>query len=243
MHKALTIALFIASGSTLASGGAHWTYSGQAGPEHWGELDAKFATCATGKNQSPIDLTGFTDGELPPIGIQYTTQGTEILNNGHTVQVNVAPGSTIDVNGHSFELKQFHFHTPSENHIAGKSYPMEAHFVHADKAGNLAVIAVMFDEGKANTELAKAWSGIPMHSGDQHALTTAVNPAALLPDNRDYYRFTGSLTTPPCSEGVTWLVMKDSLPVSGEQVAQFAKALPESNNRPVQPINARMVVR
>ncbi len=243
MKTTLTAALLAASCAAGASGAAHWGYTGHQGPSHWGELDTSFGTCASGKNQSPIDLTGLTDAELKPIAFHYQTQGTEIVNNGHTVQVNVAPGNTIAVNGHTFELKQFHVHTPSENHIDGKSFPVEAHFVHADKDGNLAVVAVMMADGKANAELAKAWADMPGKAGMHRALSGAVSPAALLPADRDYYRYDGSLTTPPCSEGVTWLVMKDSVNVSPDQVAKFAGVLPGPNNRPVQPINARMVVR
>lgn len=243
MNKILVAALFSASCTAVAGGSTHWTYTGHPGPEHWGELSPAFATCAAGKNQSPVDLTGFTEAELTPISFDYRSAGNEILNNGHTVQVNVKPGSHITVNGHIYELGQFHFHTPSKNHINGKSFPMEAHFVHADKDGNLAVVAVMFDEGNANAELAKAWAEMPMKAGDEQLLNTAVNPASLLPANRDYYRFSGSLTTPPCSEGVTWLVMQDSLPASAAQVAKFAKALPGPNNRPLQPLNARLIVR
>lgn len=244
MKTAFTAAaLLTASCTALAGGTTHWGYAGHEGPAHWGELDAGFGTCATGKNQSPINLTGYTDAELPPVTFHYTTRGTEILNNGHTVQVNVAPGSTIDVNGRNFELKQFHFHTPSENHIDGKAFPMEAHFVHADKDGNLAVVAVMMNDGATNKALAKVWSELPTKAGDHQTLTAQVDPAALLPTDRDYYRYDGSLTTPPCSEGVTWLVMKDPVTASKAQVDQFAAALPGPNNRPVQPINARLVVR
>ena len=149
------------AGICLASGAVageapHWGYAGAEGPEHWGELDAKFGLCATGRNQSPVNLTDMIEGDLSEIAFHYASGGNEILNNGHTIKVGYAPGSTITVSGHAFELKQFHFHSPSENTIDGKSYPMEAHFVHADKDGNLAVVALMFSEGKSNAELEKA---------------------------------------------------------------------------------------
>lgn len=220
----------------------HWTYSGNGGPEHWGELDPKFVLCATGKNQSPVNLTGFVEADLAPIEFSYSPGGNEILNNGHTIQINYQQGSTIAVGGHAFELKQFHFHAPSENEIEGKSFPMEAHFVHADQDGNLAVVAVMLEEGAANAELEKAWQQMPAEGG-KHSLTPVVLASALLPESKDYYRFDGSLTTPPCSEGVWWLVMKAPVAVSKAQIEEFAHAMHHPNNRPIQPIFARAILK
>jgi len=216
-------ALLVSCIGTTVFAGERWEYSGEKGPQHWGELSSDFSACSSGKNQSPINLSGFMEGALAPIAFSYSQGGVAILNNGHTVQVNYQPGSSISVNGHSFELKQFHFHAPSENHINGKSFPMEAHFVHADKSGNLAVIAVMFEEGAQNAELEKAWQQLPMHKGDNNELKSPTSATALLPAKKDYYRFNGSLTTPPCSEGVWWLVMKDSVTASKSQIAKFAK--------------------
>ena len=146
------------------------------------------------------------------------------------------------MDAHSFELLQFHFHAPSENHINGQSYPLEAHFVHADKNGNLAVVAVMFEQSAANSGLNKAWSMMPKVSGEKHELSDTVSADELLPKNRDYYRFNGSLTTPPCSEGVRWLVMKDVVTASNEQLDALSGVLSEPNNRPLQAINARIVL-
>lgn len=220
----------------------HWTYSGPEGPEHWGELDSEFSDCSSGTNQSPVNLTGMIEGNLPPIEVLYKDGGNEILNNGHTIQVNYAPGSTISVSGHTFELKQFHYHSPSENSIEGHSYPMEAHFVHADEDGTLAVIAVMFEVGEENAELEKAWAHMPEHAGEKHSLSSMIDASSLLPQNRDYYRFNGSLTTPPCSEGVWWLVMKHFETASKAQLEKFANTMQHPNNRPIQPLNARMIV-
>lgn len=241
MTASLAVAGSLAAGIVLAAGTAHWGYSGHEGPEHWGELAAEFATCASGRNQSPIDVVGMVDGDLPAIEISYRAGGSEIVDNGHTIQVNYAPGSRISVDGHRFELKQFHFHSPSENTIEGRAYPMEGHFVHADADGNLAVIAVMFEEGAANAELEKAWGEMPAHAGERHALSAQVNAGTLLPSGRGYYRYNGSLTTPPCSEGVTWLVMKEAVTASKAQIAKFTQTLHHANNRPVQPLNARVV--
>jgi carbonic anhydrase len=237
------IILLSATGFAQAdSSKPHWGYSGHEGPEHWGELDASYAACANGKNQSPINLSNFVEAELEPLGFDYGSQSSEILNNGHTVQVNFTPGSTLVVDGRTFELKQVHFHTPSENVIDGKPYAMEAHFVHADPQGNLAVVAVMFDQGTEHAVLAKLWSEMPEKAGDKHPLVNKTRGDALMPGSRDYFRFAGSLTTPPCTEGVIWLVMKEALTASKEQIARFAQVMHHPNNRPVQPLNGRMVM-
>jgi carbonic anhydrase len=233
--------MLFTSSTAFAAEAAHWTYSGAEGPENWSKLSPEFGACA-GKNQSPINLTGFIEAELEPIKISYQAGGNEILNNGHTVQVNYAAGSSILVDGIPFELKQFHFHAPSENHINGKSYPMEAHLVHADKEGNLAVVALMFREGTENKELAKIWPLIPKAANEKITLPSPVAAAQLLPPDRDFYRFNGSLTTPPCTEGVRWLVMKTPVSASKEQVDVFSEVMHHPNNRPVQPVNARPVL-
>ncbi len=227
----------------LAGEKVHWGYAGHAGPEHWGELDPKYSPCSEGKNQSPVNLTGMIKSDLPPIAIKYQSGGNEILNNGHTIQVNYNSGSTITVTGHQFELKQFHFHSPSENTIEGQSYPMEAHFVHADKDGNLAVIAVLFKTGEKNAELEKAWAHMPEKSGEKYELPKSIDANILLPHDRDYYRFNGSLTTPPCSEGVWWFVMKHLDTASKEQINKFSRTMHHPNNRPVQPANARLILK
>jgi carbonic anhydrase len=227
--------------NAFAEHAKHWTYDGAEGPENWARLAPEFATCA-GKNQSPINLSGFVNADLKPISFTYKAAGEEIINNGHTVQVNFGQGSNFELDGTQFNLKQFHFHAPSENHINGTAYPMEVHLVHADKNGNLAVIAVMLSEGKENPSLKNAWAKMPGKSGDKNALSAAVRAEDLLPANRDYYRFTGSLTTPPCTEGVLWLVMKEPVSVSHEQIKAFTDVISHPNNRPLQLVNARAVL-
>ncbi len=217
-----------------------WGYSGSVGPENWGK---HYVTCGTGRNQSPIDLANFTEAELEPIEFSYKPGTNVILNNGHTVEVLYDAGSTITVNGHTFELKQFHFHSPSENTINGKHFPREAHLVHADETGNLAVVAVMFDQGKDNPMLNPLWMKMPTEIGAKNALPKAYDVSAMLPSDRDYYRFNGSLTTPPCSEGVWWFVLKQPASAGKAQIDQFSKALGHPNNRPVQPVNARAVLK
>ncbi|GAB6039732.1 carbonic anhydrase family protein [Endothiovibrio diazotrophicus] len=233
--------LMIVAGSAAASGGAPWGYSGEEGPEHWGQLSPDYHLCGTGRNQSPVDLGGFIQAELPPLALHYQAGGTRVVNNGHTIKVDYAPGSTLQVNGRPYELKQFHFHSPSENLIAGDSFPMEMHLVHADADGNLAVIGVMFEEGEANAELAKAWAAMPDHRGSAAPAST-IDVNGLLPADRDYFRYNGSLTTPPCSEGVTWLVMKHTATASKAQIEAFQHVMHHPNNRPVQPINARTIL-
>jgi len=237
------IALLAAGCAHVEKHDVHWGYSGAEGPEQWGTLKPEFATCSNGKNQSPVDLRSLTRADLQPIRFAYRPGGNEILNNGHTIQVNYTPGSSISVDGHAFELKQFHFHAPSENHIDGKPYPLEAHLVHADKEGNLAVVGVMFVEGKANPVLAQAWAAMPEQAGAKAALASVTDAEALLPRKRSYYRYSGSLTTPPCSEGVLWLVMKDPVTVSKAQIEAFEHVMHHPNNRPVQPVNARAILK
>lgn len=220
----------------------HWGYSGEASPQNWGKLDPKFSMCAIGKKQSPIDLSTFTKSDLKPVKLDYKRGTTEILNNGHTVQINYMPGSSLTVDGRTFELKQFHFHSPSENTVNGKHFPLEGHLVHADKDGNLAVVAVMFSEGPANPFLASLWQRMPTKTGDKSLLAEPLTASDMLPAKAEYYRFEGSLTTPPCSEGVRWMVVKKSVTASKAQIDAFSKAVGFANNRPVQPLNARQVL-
>jgi carbonic anhydrase len=236
------VAMLLLSNSAFSAEGTHWGYSGEAGPDNWAKLSPEYSACA-GKNQSPINLTGFIEAKLKPIAFDYKGGSAEILNNGHTVQIGALPGSSILVDGIQFVLKQFHFHAPSENLINGKSFPMEAHLVHADKDGNLAVVAVMLTEGKANKTLEKAWAQMPKNEGDTLSLSPDISPLGILPRNREYYRFSGSLTTPPCSEGVRWLVMKHPISASKKQIDEFAHVMHHPNNRPLQAVNGRPVLK
>lgn len=238
----ITACVALAAGAALADGSPHWGYTGAGGPAHWGGLAPEYALCGSGKNQSPVDLAGRTEAELEPIAFHYRAGAGTILNNGHAIQLDQAAGSAIAVNGHEYALKQFHFHAPGENRIDGRAYPMEAHLVHADRDGNLAVIAVMFEEGAPNSALEQAWAELPGRAGESRTLPAAVDVRALLPANRDYYRYNGSLTTPPCTEGVLWLVMKQPVTVSRAQVEAFAHVMHHPNNRPLQALNARAVL-
>lgn len=219
----------------------HWEYSGEAGPAKWASLTPEFGQCA-GRNQSPVNLSGLVNAELAPLQFHYLAGGHSVTNNGHTVQVDYAPGSTLELDGMHFTLKQFHFHAPSENLIEGKSYPLEGHLVHANDKGELAVVAVMFEPGKANGALSQVWQSLPAKAGEQRQLKEPVSAEPLLPAKRDYYRFSGSLTTPPCSEGVRWLVMKQPMQVSQAQIDAFKAVMHHPNNRPVQPLHGRLVL-
>lgn len=220
----------------------HWDYRGEAGPENWGKLDPKFATCGTGRNQSPVDLDNTIGANLKPFRLRYQAGAKDIENNGHTVQINYAPGSLLIVQNRYFQLNQFHFHAPSENRIGGRTFPLEAHLVHVDGFGNLAVLAIMFNAGQPNAFLARLWDKMPA-KGAKSALPAGLNVLQMLPTLKGYYRYNGSLTTPPCSEGVWWMVMKSPVTASREQIEQFAKAIGHPNNRPLQPANARPLLK
>jgi carbonic anhydrase len=239
----LSVLSSVAYGAGEAPGhGTHWGYKGDIGPDRWTTLNPEFIACS-GKNQSPINLTGIIEAEMRPVQFNYMAGGHEVINNGHTIQVNFEAGSSISVDGIQFDLKQFHFHSPSENQINGKSFPLEAHLVHSDKDGNLAVVSVVFDEGKANLVVGAAWDQMPKAEGGKKSLPSKVAATGLLSGERDYYRYNGSLTTPPCTEGVRWIVMKAPMTVSKQQIEDFKTTLGFANNRPVQPINSRMILK
>ena len=228
----------------------HWGYSGSEGPEFWGDLSANFSTCKTGSNQSPVDIPAsvkdaLLDAKLPAIPFKYNmlTPST-IVNNGHTVQVNMWSGGEITVDDIKFKLKQFHFHTPSENTVNGKSYPLEAHFVHVSADNKIAVVAILFAPGADDKTLTNLWEKLPMEKGDESKLEShSLKPLEMEAKLSNYYRFNGSLTTPPCTEGVRWIVMKQPFHVSKEQIEKLQKALKQPNNRPVQPLNARVILK
>ncbi len=219
-----------------------WKYEGKQGSAHWAELSEKFGLCASGVNQSPINITSVIDANLPPLIINYHQSQASEINNGHTVQANIKGDNTFTNDDGTFDLLQFHFHAPSENTIEGKSFPLEAHFVHADQNGRLAVIGVMLELGKENAELKKLWVNMPKSSHSKKTLIKELSAIKLLPEEKSYYRFNGSLTTPPCTEGVRWFVLKDTIEASQAQIDKFRKVMGTDTNRPVQPINARVIL-
>jgi carbonic anhydrase len=220
----------------------HWSYEGATGPEHWAKLKPEYAACGNGKRQSPIDIHDGAQLDLEPIRFDYRPSPLRIIDNGHTVQVNYAEGSSIMVSGVRYDLKQFHFHKPSEERVNGKMYEMVAHLVHQSAEGRLAVIAVLMEGGSGpNDFLTGLWPYLPLESGREIVpADVQVDIMTLLPHSHDYFTYMGSLTTPPCSEGVLWLVMKQPVPISAAQVSVFGK-LYRINARPVQPANGRLI--
>jgi carbonic anhydrase len=251
MHRFLGAAALLVA-VTSAGGPVHtqpalppekheWDYGPEHGPQHWGDLKPDFAPCKAGHRQSPVDITKTEKTDLPAIQFDYRPSPLRIVDNGHTIMVTYAAGSSIRVGDTQYELKQFHFHRPSEMRLHGKRYDMEPHLVHADQAGRLAVVAVLLEQGKEHPLVRELWKDVPKEK-EEEALLEAVqiDVGELLPGDRGYYTFEGSLTTPPCSEDVTWFVLKRPVPISADEVAEFAKLYPR-DARPTQPLYGRVV--
>ncbi|WP_149179714.1 carbonic anhydrase family protein [Streptomyces sp. TRM49041] len=221
--------------------GVHWGYEGVGGPANWATLAEDFEACEAGHEQSPIDLDDEKVAEAPvdkAITIDYKPVTAEPVNNGHTVQVNVSAGSRIVIDGIPYDLKQFHFHLPSEHTEDGEHSAMELHLVHADKNGNPAVVGVLMDEKAGTSAFAGLFKKLPPEEGATAEITEPLDLTAFLPGDRDQYQYEGSLTTPPCTEGVKWTVLKDPVQVAPEGVAAYKALFPKSN-RPTQPLNER----
>ena len=221
---------------------ADWSYEGAHGPDHWGDVDAASKVCSAGSQQSPIDIGATTRASLPRLNIAWAGGADTIVNNGHTIQVNTAEGSTLTVDKERYKLLQFHFHRPSEHLIGGKSFPMEVHFVHQAASGALGVVGVMMKTGRANAVFNRIVATMPGAAGPAVKADARINPSGLLPVGRGYFNYAGSLTTPPCSEVVSWMVLTDSIEVAEADVAAFAKLYP-MNARPAQKPNRRYVLR
>ena len=242
---AIVLGLIVAASATAFAGTAshHWSYAGESGPSHWAELDSGFAACGSGKAQSPIDIrTRHLHGEsLPPLVFDYRPSPLHVIDNGHSIQVDVDPGSLLRVGNDTYKLVQFHFHHPSEERIDGKAAQMDVHLVHRDSEGRLAVVAVLLEIGDENQALDVVWDHLPKDKDRKTDFEDVrVDPAALLPTNRGYFTYTGSLTTPPCSEGVRWIVLKSPSTLSKAEIATFATRYP-NDARPVQKLNGRQV--
>jgi len=219
----------------------HWSYSGPTGPAKWNTLEKSFAQCKLGQVQSPIDIPDekARKGDLSPLLFNYKPSPLRIVDNGHTIQVNYAPGSFLSWEGKRYELTQFHFHKPGEEKIDGKGHEMDAHLVHQGPNGKLVVLAIQLDAGKENRLMKALWDNLPKEKGKESVVDAVkINVLDLLPENKGYYLYAGSLTTPPCSEEVTWFVLKTPVQVSPDQIARFARLYP-MNARPVQPLNDR----
>jgi carbonic anhydrase len=226
--------------ATHAGKEIHWSYEGEGGPEHWGELNPEFSKCASGTRQSPIDIRDGIAVDLQPIGFDYKVSSFAVIDNGHTVQVNVGAGNSIQVMGRRYELLQFHFHRPSEERINGRQFDMVIHLVHKDSDGRLAVVAVLLDRGSVNPVMQTVWANLPLEKSELVPAQLHLDLNQLLPESRLYYTYMGSLTTPPCSEGVLWMVLKSPLQVSTQQINIFSRLYP-MNARPVQPSHGRLI--
>lgn len=217
----------------------HWTYEGEEGPEHWGDLDPAYAACETGTSQSPIDVSNPAEQDLANIAFYYQPSQVNILNNGHTVQVNYDAGSYIELDGVRYDVAQFHYHAPSEHAVDGKLFAAELHIVHKNADGGFAVVGILLDEGSQNDAFQPFIENLPAEKSDPKNTGVTLNAADLLPAEKTTFRYNGSLTTPPCTEGVHWLVMTTPVEISSEQRDALASIFEEGNNRPIQPLNDR----
>lgn len=221
-----------------------WSYEGANGPDHWGKFGAGNATCTVGKEQSPIDIRIVKKALLPAMRFEYKIGPLKIIDNGHTaVRVNYGPGNGnfLIVGDQRYELRQFHFHRPSEEYVQGKPYDMSIHFMHEANDGKTAAVAVLLKAGSANTTIEQLWQYMPRTPGQEHEIPgVKVDPFGLLPSDTAYYTYAGSLTAPPCTEGVTWFVLKTPVDMSTEEISLFANLYPH-NVRPIQPLNGRVV--
>ncbi len=223
--------------------GLNWTYQGENGPEHWGHLSEHFATCKTGQNQSPIEIRDGRLERLPNLSFSYRSSPLTIVNDGHTIRVVYDPGSYLILGSRRYELRQFHFHTPSEHRIKGKQADMVMHLVHQNRGGEIVEVAVpMWAGSRRNAMMERLLSYLPTQPGERHYYrNVGIKPIFLMPSNRSYYTYKGSMTEPPCSENVTWILLKTPLEVSARDIKRFRRILGQ-NNRPIQAINSRAVL-
>jgi len=224
-----------------AGGGpVHWGYTGEGAPERWAALNPEFSTCAIGTRKSPIDIREGIRVDLEKIQFDYRPSGFSVLDNGHTVQVNVAPGNSLQIMGRRFELLQFHFHRPSEERINGRQFDMVAHLVHKDADGKLAVVAVLLERGRDQPLIQTIWNNLPLEKNEALPAQVSIDLNQLLPEDRAYYTYMGSLTTPPCSEGVLWMVLRQPVQLSMNQISIFSRLYP-MNARPIQSGSGRLI--
>jgi carbonic anhydrase len=218
----------------------HWDYAGSSGPQAWAALRPEFGLCGSGQRQSPIDIRDGIAVDLDPVQFEYKPSAFSVIDNGHTVQVNLEPGNFIRVGGRRWELVQFHFHRPSEERIDGRQFEMVAHLVHKGADGRLAVVAVLLDSGNAQPVVQAVWNNLPLEKNEDVAAGTTIDLNQLLPTERGYYTYMGSLTTPPCSEGVLWVVLRQPVQLAAGQIDIFARLYP-MNARPLQQASGRLI--
>ncbi len=225
----------------VGSGPPHWAYEGEAGAANWGELSPAFKVCQLGLEQSPIDLATAVTAKVGDLDIAYQPMKLRIVNNGHTIQVNTAPGSSCVIGGTNYELQQFHFHHPSEHLLSGKPFDLECHLVHRSAAGDYAVIGVFIKAGENNAALEPIWRTMPKQAGPEQDTGLMIDPGTLLPSDRSLFRYMGSLTTPPCTQAIVWTLLRQPIEASADQIKQFA-TLFSNNARPVQERNRRYLL-
>ncbi len=218
-----------------------WSYDGANGPDYWADVSSDYAICAEGRFQSPFNIVPDIDADLADLDIHYGRLPVAVTNNGHTLVTSGGPEDHVKIGDTDYKLLQFHFHTPSEHLIDGTSFPMEVHFVHQAADGRFAVIGAMIAEGDANPAIAQLWNVAPYDHGATGSGDAVITLADLLPIDRSYIRFMGSLTTPPCTEGINWQMLMTPITASAEQIAAFRSVFP-NNARPIQPRNGRLVV-
>lgn len=219
-----------------------WSYEGETGPERWGRMRPEWAVCASGTRQSPIELTGGIAVDLEPVVFDYRPTRFLISDVGHTLEVHVGEGLGVHIRGQRYELEHFQFHRPAQERIGGRSHDMSIHLHHRDPEGRMAVVAIQLEAGDQPQPLIQTlWNSLPLDRGDHYMPTAMIDPSALVPVNPAHYLYMGSLTTPPCTEGVVWVVMKDSISVSRGQMRIFERLYPH-NSRPVQALNDRLVL-
>ena len=240
-HAAHAAAPHAASDRLLNGREVDWAYSGATGPESWGQLKPAYQQCMLGKRQSPIDIQDGLPLQLEPIQFDYRPSRFRVIDTGRTVQVNLDLGNTITVMGQRYELVQIQFHRPSEERVNGRAYPMSAQLVHKNPAGQLAVVAVLLDQGEPHALIQQIWNNLPLEKHQELAAQMPLDPSQILPpQHNQYYTYMGSLTSPPCTENVLWMVMKQPVTVSTEQIAIFHRLYP-MNARPVQPMSGRLI--
>lgn len=217
-----------------------WSYTGDNGPDRWGQLLPDWKQCAVGTRQSPIDIRDTIRVDQEPIRFDYRASRFSVVDTGHTIQVNVSSGNFIEIMGRRFELQQFHFHRPSEERINGRQYDMVVHLLHKDSDGRLAMIAVLLERGQDQALVQTVWNYLPLERGDAYDAPVSIDLNQLLPKDRAYFTYMGSLTTPPCSEGVLWMVLRQPVQVSSQQISIFSRLYP-MNARPLQAAGGRLI--
>jgi carbonic anhydrase len=219
-----------------------WGYQGKTGPEQWGKLSSEYAACASGLNQSPVAFESTIHSALKPIRVIHKFAAKEMLSTPNGLRVLFKEGNMMVLDKTAFQLKHLDFHTPSEHQLNGQSYPLEIQLWHEDSKKNIAIMSILFKTGEPNAELTELLAQLPQKTGESIKLKTRYTPNELMPTNPQYYRYSGSLTSPPCNEGVRWIVMKSPLQVSAEQVQAITTAIGGPNSRPIQPLHGRSVL-